>query len=76
MLKIGEEAYIAGISPALRGIQRRRLMDFGIVAGTKVRAELESLNGDPKGYFVRGTTVALRNKQAENIFVQNEPVED
>jgi DtxR family Mn-dependent transcriptional regulator len=76
MLKVGEEAYIAGISPALRGIQRRRLMDFGIVAGTKVRAELESLNGDPKGYFVRGTTVALRNKQAENIFVQNEPVED
>ncbi|HPN37758.1 MAG TPA: metal-dependent transcriptional regulator [Melioribacteraceae bacterium] len=76
MLKDGEEAYIAGISQALRGMQRRRLMDFGIVIGTKIRAELESLNGDPKGYFVRGTTVALRNKQAENIFIQDKPIGD
>jgi DtxR family Mn-dependent transcriptional regulator len=76
MLKNGEEAYVAGISLGLRGIQRRRLMDFGIVPGTKIRAELESLSGDPRGYFVRGTTVALRNKQAESIFIQDTPIED
>lgn len=75
MLKNGEEAYVVGISPAVRGIQRRRLMDFGIVTGTKIRAELESLSGDPRGYFVRGTTVALRNKQAAAIFVQDKPLE-
>ncbi len=69
-LKTGKEAVVIGISPACRGIQRRRLMDFGIVPGTKIRAELESLSGDPRGYFVRGTTVAIRNLQAENIYIE------
>jgi len=69
-LKTGSEAIVIGISPACRGIQRRRLMDFGIVPGTKIRAELESLSGDPRGYFVRGTTVAIRNLQAENIYIE------
>lgn len=69
-LKTGNEAVVVGISPACRGIQRRRLMDFGIVPGTKIRAELESLSGDPRGYFVRGTTVAIRNLQAENIYIE------
>jgi len=75
-LKTGEEAFVQSISPALRGVQRRRLMDFGIVPGTKIRAELESLSGDPRGYFVRGTTVAVRNKQAESIFIADTPSED
>ncbi len=70
-LNKGDEAVVAGISPACRGIQRRRLMDFGIVPGTKIRAELESLSGDPRGYYVRGTTVAIRNKQAEHIYIEN-----
>ncbi|MFH0734112.1 MAG: FeoA domain-containing protein [bacterium] len=70
LLSTGDEAVVAGISPACRGIQRRRLMDFGIVPGTKISAELESFSGDPRGYLVRGTTVAIRNKQAEHIYIE------
>lgn len=71
-LKIGEEGTILGISKALRGQQRRRLMDLGIVPGTKIEAELESLTGDPVAYRVRGTTVALRKQQTDRIYLLNE----
>lgn len=71
-LKIGEEGIILGIAKALRGQQRRRLMDLGIVPGTKIEAELESLTGDPVAYRVRGTTVALRKKQTEKIYLSND----
>ena len=71
-LKIGEEGTILGIAKALRGQQRRRLMDLGIVPGTKIEAELESLTGDPVAYRVRGTTVALRKKQTEKIYLSHD----
>lgn len=71
-LKIGEEGTILGIAKALRGQQRRRLMDLGIVPGTKIEAELESLTGDPVAYRVRGTTVALRKKQTEKIYLSTD----
>lgn len=71
-LKIGETGTILGIAKALRGQQRRRLMDLGIVPGTKIEAELESLTGDPVAYRVRGTTVALRKKQTEKIYLSND----
>lgn len=71
-LKIGEEGTILGIAKALRGQQRRRLMDLGIVPGTKIEAELESFTGDPVAYNVRGTTVALRKQQTEKIYLLNE----
>lgn len=71
-LKMGETGKILGISKALRGQQRRRLMDLGIVPGTKIEAELESLTGDPVAYRVRDTTVALRKQQTDKIYLENE----
>lgn len=71
-LKIGEEGVILGIAKALRGQQRRRLMDLGIVPGTRIEAELESLTGDPVAYRVRGTTVALRKQQTDRIYLVND----
>lgn len=71
-LKVGEQGTILGIAKALRGQQRRRLMDLGIVPGTKIEAELESLTGDPVAYRVRGTTVALRKQQTEKIYLTND----
>ncbi len=71
-LKIGEQGTILGIAKVLRGQQRRRLMDLGIVPGTKIEAELESVTGDPVAYKVRGTTVALRKQQTDKIYLVNE----
>ena len=73
-LKIGEKGTILRIGKALRGQQRRRLMDLGIVPGTKIEAELQSLTGDPVAYKVRGTTVALRKQQTDKIYLVNDEV--
>jgi DtxR family Mn-dependent transcriptional regulator len=66
----GEEATVTEISKACRGQQRRRLMDMGIIPGTAIRAELQSMGGDPTAYVVRGALVALRKRQAEQIYVR------
>ena len=70
-LKPGERAVIRGISSACHGLQRRRLMDLGVVPGTEVRAELRSVSGDPVAYVIRGATIALRNQQADLIYVDD-----
>ena len=44
-------------------------MDLGIVPGTRIAAELDSLTGNPRAYLVRGTLVALRREQADQIYV-------
>lgn len=71
-LKKGERATVVSISKSCRGQQRRRLLDFGIVPGSKISTEIESLGKDPRGYKVRGTIVALRNKTANQILIKKE----
>lgn len=66
-LKPGEEAHIVNMSPRIRGVERRRLMDLGILPGTLIGNEMVSAGGDPVAYRVRGAVIALRNSQAELI---------
>ena len=47
-------------------------MDLGIVPGTEIEAQLESITRDPVAYKVRGSVVALRKQQADKIFLINE----
>lgn len=49
------------------GLERRRLMDLGIVPGTAITAEMQSPLGDPVAYRVRGALIALRREQAALI---------
>lgn len=69
-LAIGQRGKIIGIAKSLRGQQRRRLMDLGIVPGTEIVAELESISGDPVAYKIRGTTIALRKIQTDKIYIE------
>ncbi len=71
-LKKGEQAVVAGISKACHGPQRRRLMDLGVVPGTVVTAELESIGHDPVAYNIKGATIAIRRKNADQIYIQPE----
>jgi DtxR family Mn-dependent transcriptional regulator len=70
-LKIGQRGRVLGLSPACRGPERRRLLDLGFVPGTEVMAEMQSPGGDPTGYRVRGTLIALRSEQAGLIRVSS-----
>jgi len=69
-LKAGQLGEIIAISRACHGQQRRRLMDLGVLPGTEISVEMESLGGDPIAYFIRGTTIALRRNQAKMIHVK------
>jgi DtxR family Mn-dependent transcriptional regulator len=68
-LKPGQEAQILALSPRIRGAERRRLMDLGLLPGTTIEVEMNSAGGDPVAYRVRGAVIALRKSQAMLINV-------
>ncbi len=70
ILNVGEEAEVVGLSKACRGHQRRRLMDLGVIPGTVVVPEIESLGRDPRAYRIRGALIALRKEQARQIYIR------
>lgn len=55
------------ISVELAGLIRRRILDLGILPGTRVKCVRHSPSGDPIAFQVRGTTIALRNVDASAI---------
>lgn len=67
----GESADVVRVSPACIGLERRRLMDLGIVPGTRVTYERRGLTGGLSAYRVRGALIALREEQARLIGVAN-----
>jgi DtxR family transcriptional regulator, Mn-dependent transcriptional regulator len=67
---LGEVARVVGIAPACQGPQRRRLLDLGVVPGTRIVPELVSASGDPVAYRIRGAVIALRGEQASWIEVE------
>ncbi|MEE9269025.1 MAG: iron dependent repressor, metal binding and dimerization domain protein [Candidatus Krumholzibacteria bacterium] len=68
-LGAGEVAVVDRISPACRGIERRRLMDLGIVPGTRVVFERRGMTGGLSAYRVRGALIAIREEQAAVIYI-------
>jgi len=72
ILKPGQEARVMTISARIRGVERRRLMDLGLMPGTKIRVEMTSAGGDPTAYRIRGALIALRKTQTDQIFVSRE----
>jgi len=68
-LALGQKCEVVSISPVCRGPERRRLLDLGILPGTRISAELRSPSGDPTAYAVRGSLIALRQEQTNLIWV-------
>ncbi len=69
-LKPGEAAEVESILRACHGSERRRLMDLGILPGTRIQAEFASPTNDPIAYLVRDTLIALRREQADLITIR------
>ncbi len=67
-LQPGETAEVVAVHS--QGPERRRLLDLGIVPGTRITAELRSPLSDPVAYRVRGALIALRRSQAAQIEVR------
>lgn len=69
-LKVGESAKIIGISRECRGEIRRRLLDLGFVINTEIKIDMESPMQNPRAYFIRNTSIAIRNEQAKFILIE------
>lgn len=67
-MQIGERGTVTAMQ--LTGTIQRRLLDIGLIAGTKVECVLKSPSGDPSAYKIRGAVIALRREDSERIFYQ------
>lgn len=67
LLPIGKVAEIVSLKS--RGIQRRRMLDLGLVNGAYIKALQKSPSLDPTAYLIKGTVIALRKEDAKNILV-------
>ncbi len=75
LLRPGESAEVVDLAPEVQGPQRRRLLDLGVLPGTRITAEFRSASGDPIAYLIRGALVALRRPQAHGIYIRRHPLE-
>ncbi len=66
----GQHATIHTLADSLQGFTRRRLLDLGLTPGAGITVELPSMFNDPVAYRVRGTLIALRRDQAEQVLIQ------
>jgi len=64
-LDVGDSAVISKLT--CTGEIKRRMMDLGIVPGTKISALHKSPCGDPVAYSVLGAVIALRACDADKI---------
>jgi DtxR family transcriptional regulator, Mn-dependent transcriptional regulator len=65
-----QPAEIIALDEACQGFTRRRFLDLGLTPGTRIHPELQNAFGDPRGYRVRGTLIALRREQAGQVWVR------
>ena len=63
----GSEALVTALGG--EGAIRRRLLDLGLVPGTRVKALRTSPLGDPRAYQIRGL-IALRAEEASLIAIR------
>ncbi len=67
-LSVGHIATVTSLHSA--SAERRRMLDLGILPGTKIENVMPSPLGDPVAYRIRESLVALRREQAELIEVE------
>lgn len=51
----------------LSGSIHRRMLDIGLIPGTKVKCLQRSPHGDISAYLIRGAIIAIRKEDAEMI---------
>ncbi|MBT8037045.1 MAG: metal-dependent transcriptional regulator [Verrucomicrobiae bacterium] len=68
-LAVGEEGVVYGLSAACYGPERRRLLDIGIVPGTRIRCQFQSPFGSPRSYQIRGALFGFRDEQADKVLL-------
>ena len=67
-LPVGKTAVVERI--LLGGVIRLRLLELGLVPGTRVRCVHSAPSGSPAAYAVRGAVIAIRKSDAVRILTE------
>ncbi len=67
-LKSGESAVVDSL--AANADMRRRLLDIGLVGGTRVECVGRAPLGEMGAYLIRGAVIAIRDEDAGRIKVE------
>ncbi len=67
-IPVGTRGEIVAIKGGFKN--RDRLMELGFTKNTEVIPLHTGPGGNPTAYFVRGAVMALRNEDADNIFIR------
>ena len=67
MLNIGESGFVKKINT--NNSLRNRLNDIGCIDGTEIACLFKSPSGDPSAYLIRGSVIAIREKDSRKIVV-------
>ena len=67
-VKLNEEVIIKKINCS--GNIKRRILDLGMIEGTKIKPVLKSPLGDPTAYEVRGSLISLREEESKCIEIK------
>jgi len=67
-LKIGEEGIVIKINA--KGALRRRIMEMGIIHGSKITVKGFAPLGDPMELSIKGYKLSLRKTEASDIIVE------
>ena len=68
----GESGFVEKID--MKGGMRRRLMDLGLIEGTRVECVGAAPSGEPKAFFIRGAVIAIRKEDCEKIIISGRTV--
>ena len=66
-LPVGRTARVTAL--AADGSVRRRMLDLGIIEGTRIESVFRSPSGNPVAYLIRGAVIALRADASSGIMV-------
>ena len=67
-LEINKAGIVESIN--LNNSIKRRILDLGLIQGTKVKPILQSIAGNPRAYEIRGSLIAIRNEDANKIIIK------
>ena len=67
-IEVGEVVHVTKISE--ESCITRRLLDIGLIPGTKIECVLKSPMKNPKAYMIRGAVIAIRNEDADCIEIE------
>jgi ferrous iron transport protein A len=73
-LPLGSIAKVTSVGGS--GSFRRRLMELGILPGTRVEVVSTAPLGDPLELLVRGASLSIRREQAESVEISAAPLEE